>query len=84
MIAEKQLQSGQNTLAIKLWQNMNRLEQEYNYLTEPRWALHLSLTYTHTAFFTWFARLTAGYENASKNLFNSNKENISVQIGLFF
>ena len=54
------------------------------YLTEPRWALHLSLTYTYTASFTWFARLTAGYENASKNLFNSNKENISVQIGLFF
>ena len=84
MIAEKQLQSGQNTPAIKLWQNMDRLEQEYNYLTEPRWALHLSLTYTYTASFTWFARLTVGYENASKNLFNSNKENISVQIGLFF
>ena len=84
MIAEKQLQSGQNTPAIKLWQNMDRLEQEYNYLTEPRWALHLSLTYTHTVSFTWFARLTMGYENASKNLFNSNKENISVQIGLFF
>jgi|GEM_PF-4593442 len=24
------------------------------------------------------------FTNASKNLFNSNKENISVQIGLFF
>ena len=84
MIAEKQLQSGQNTPAIKLWQNMDRLEQEYNYLTEPRWALHLSLTYTHIISFTWFSRLTAGYENASKKLFNSNKENISVQIGLFF
>ncbi len=27
MIAEKQLQSGQNTPAIKLWQNLERLEQ---------------------------------------------------------
>lgn len=81
---EKQLQDNSTAPDIKLWQNQNRLLQEFNYQTDPRWLIHASITYTRTIPFSWFVRITGEFEKAGINMPNKNKQYFSTQIGLLF
>lgn len=84
IMEEKELPPNQSAPEIALWQNQERLHQEFDYKTTPRWNIHLSITYTHTSPFRWFSSVTGGYEESYKNITNKNFKYFSAQIGILF
>lgn len=84
MMKEKELPPNQSAPEIVLWQNQERLEQEFFYKTTHCWGICLSITYTHTNPFRWFTSITGGYENAYKNIPDKNFKYFSAQIGILF
>ncbi|WP_455674586.1 DUF6850 family outer membrane beta-barrel protein [Phocaeicola sp.] len=84
MMNREESQEDQDSPDITLWQNQDRLEQDFCIQTKARWSIQASATYTHTIPFTWFVRLSGAYEKANEMLYNTNKKYFSAQIGLLF
>lgn len=84
IMKEEKLTSDQSAGELKTWQNINRLQQDFDYATAARFALNFSVTYTHKVPFCWFVRLSGGYEYSKKCLQSENKKKINAHIGLIF
>lgn len=84
ILEERNLTSGQSTQEIKLWRNSERLQQNYDYETVPRFAGNISVTYTRKAPLCWFVRLSGGYEHSGACRVNENNREIITCIGLIF
>lgn len=84
IMKEEKLTSDQSAGEMKLWQNAARLQQDYDYATAARFALNISVTYTHKVPFCWFIRLSGGYEYSRKCLPSENGKKINAHIGLMF
>lgn len=84
MMKQKQAEGEENAPDITLWQNPDRLQQDFYLQTGARWNVNASVTYTRTLPLTWFIRLSGGYEKAGKLLLQTNKNYFSAQIGLLF
>lgn len=81
---EKRLSSSQSSEEIKLWQNADLLQQDYDYNTATRVNFDFSVTYTRKIPFSWFIRLEGGYEYTDKCTLNENNKKIVTRIGLIF
>lgn len=84
LMEEKRLSPNPSVPEIALWQNQERLRQEFYYQIAPRWNIHVSITYTHIGSFRWFASLQGKYEEGYKKLTDKNIKHFSTQIGLLF
>lgn len=84
MLEERKLTSGQSTEEVKLWQNSERLKQNYNDKTALHWGVNVSVTYTHKAPFSWYVRLSGDYESSNICSIGENNKKIITCIGLVF
>lgn len=84
MLKEKSLTSDSSTGEIKLWQNTDCLQQDYDYETATYFSLNFSVTYMRKVPFYWFVRVSGGYGYLSKCQPNENSKKIVAQIGLIF
>ena len=84
MLEERKLTSGQGTEEVKLWQNSERLKQDYNYKTASRWGVNTSVTYTHKVPVCWFVRLSGNYEYSNACSISENNKKIVASLGLIF
>lgn len=84
MMKEQKQVFSQSTEDIKLWQNTERLQQDYDYETASRLLLHFSVTYTRQVRLCWFIRLSGGYEYSNKCEADENNKKIITSIGLLF
>lgn len=84
IMKKEQSQTGQSMPDIKLWKNPERLEENFNILTEPRWSARASILYTHTSDLQWFIGIEGEYEKANGNPSYENKKYFSLQFGLLF
>ena len=84
IMKEEKLTTDSNTSEIKLWQNISRLQQDYDYETAARFALNFSVTYTRKTPFRWFVRLSGGYEYLHNCQPKENNKKFITQIGLIF
>lgn len=80
LMEEKQLSAEESTPDIKLWQESDRLQQDYLYKTSSRWKAQSSVTYTRTVNARWFVRLSGAYIRQNSY---SHKE-IGILLGLLF
>lgn len=87
LLNEQRQPNGDTSPDIRLWQNPNLQQQVFDYETASRWAVNATLTYTRPVSQTtlsWFARISADYEQAPRRLYPATREEIIARIGLLF
>lgn len=84
VLRERQLAASPNTEELSLWQNAERLQQDYDYETASRLGVNFSFTYTRKAPLRWFVRIVGGYEYSGKCKMIQNNKKIITSVGFVF
>lgn len=84
MLKVQRLGSDEHTEKMSLWQDKERLSQDYDYQTATRVAMDFSVTYIRKNPLCWFLKLSGGYEYSDKCRFESCGKKVITSIGLIF